>query len=196
MPDKQNLPVEALSQQELDDKAQKLMADKDAESRTRVITGVMDKVLTVVLLIWAVFQVYANMTGKLGAVKLRAAHVMFLLPLCFLLYPTYKKERRRRAWPPLWDWALMAAAVACFGYIFVRYETVARTGSIGQTEIFVGVVCLILAFEAARRASGNLAILALIFLSYFAVWGRYVPGTFGTSAFWYCRIAAISPLAA
>ena len=50
------------------------------------------------------------------------------------------------------------------------------------------MVCLIVAFEAARRASGNLAIIALIFLSYFAVWGRYIPGTFGTSAFTLKRV--------
>lgn len=54
--------------------------------------------------------------------------------------------------------------------------------------MWVGVVCLVVAFEAARRASGNLAIIALIFLSYFAVWGRYIPGTFGTSAFTLKRV--------
>ena len=81
MPDTQKQPETSLSQQALDDRAQRLMEDKDAESRTRVLTGMMDKVLTVVLLGWAVFQIDANMTGKLGAVRLRAAHVMFLLPL-------------------------------------------------------------------------------------------------------------------
>ena len=44
-------------------------------------------------------------------------------------------------------------------------------------------MCLVLSFEAARRTSGNLAVIALVFLSYFAVWGRYVPGVFGTAAF-------------
>ena len=50
------------------------------------------------------------------------------------------------------------------------------------------MVCLLIVFEAARRASGNLAIIALIFLSYFAVWGRYVPGMFGTSTFTLKRV--------
>lgn len=187
MPDTKSGP-QAASNAELDAKAQKLMEDKDAESRTRVFTGAMAKVLAVVLLVWAVFQVWANMFGTLGAVKLRAAHVMFLLPLCFALYPTYKKERRRRAWPAVWDFALMAATVASFGYLFVRYEAIARTGRLGNVEIFAGIVCLLVTFEAARRASGNLAVIALVFLSYFAVWGRYVPGIFGTSAFTVKRV--------
>lgn len=30
------------------------------------------------------------MFGTLGAVKLRTAHIMFLLPLAFTLYPAFK----------------------------------------------------------------------------------------------------------
>jgi len=181
-------PEKIVSQTELDDKAQKLVEEKDADSRLRVYVGLMEKALTAVLLIWAVFQVWANMFGTLGAVKLRTAHIMFLLPLAFTLYPTFKKERRRRRLMPVWDIALIAAAILSYGYLFMRYDAIARTGRLNSTDVWVGVVCLVVAFEAARRASGNLAIIALIFLSYFAVWGRYIPGTFGTSAFTLKRV--------
>ena len=89
---------------------------------------------------------------------------------------------------PVWDIALIAAAILSYGYLFMRYDAIARTGRLNSTDVWVGVVCLVVAFEAARRASGNLAIIALIFLSYFAVWGRYIPGTFGTSAFTLKRV--------
>ena len=62
-------PEKIVSQTELDDKAQKLVEEKDADSRLRVYVGPMEKALTAVLLIWAVFQVWANMFGTLGAVK-------------------------------------------------------------------------------------------------------------------------------
>lgn len=172
----------------LDKKAQQLMEDRDAESRTRVFEGTLNKVFTVVLVIWAIFQVWANTFGTLGAVKLRTAHIMFLLPLALMLYPTYKKERRRRRMIPAWDVLLIAVAIASFGYILWRYDALAKTGRLNDTDVLVGVVCLLIVFEAARRASGNLAIIALIFLSYFAVWGRYVPGMFGTSAFTLKRV--------
>ena len=89
---------------------------------------------------------------------------------------------------PVWDIALIAAAILSYGYLFMRYDAIAKTGRLNSTDVWVGVVCLVVAFEAARRASGNLAIIALIFLSYFAVWGRYIPGTFGTSAFTLKRV--------
>ena len=95
---------------ELHAKAQKLMEDKDAESRTRILVGPIESILTAVLIIWALFQLWANTFGTLGAVRLRTAHIMFLLPLAFMLFPTYKKERRRRSMIPLWDMALIAAA--------------------------------------------------------------------------------------
>ena len=169
--------------QELEEKAQHLMEETDSDSRTRTYVGVMDGILTAVLVCFAIFQVWANLTGTLGAVKLRAAHVMVLLPLAFLLYPTYRKERRTRSWMPAWDVLLSAAAIFCFAYILRRYDSLARTGRLNSTDVWVGIVCLVLSFEAARRTSGNLAVIALVFLSYFAVWGRYVPGVFGTAAF-------------
>ena len=169
--------------QELEEKAQHLMEETDSDSRTRTYVGVMDGILTAVLVCFAIFQVWANLTGTLGAVKLRAAHVMVLLPLAFLLYPTYRKERRKRRWVPAWDVLLCAAAIFCFAYILRRYDSLARTGRLNSTDVWVGIVCLVLSFEAARRTSGNLAVIALVFLSYFAVWGRYVPGVFGTAAF-------------
>ena len=169
--------------QELEEKAQHLMEETDSDSRTRTYVGVMDGILTAVLVCFAIFQVWANLTGTLGAVKLRAAHVMVLLPLAFLLYPTYRKERRTRRWVPAWDVLLSAAAIFCFAYILRRYDGLARTGRLNSTDVWVGIVCLVLSFEAARRTSGNLAVIALVFLSYFAVWGRYVPGVFGTAAF-------------
>lgn len=176
------------TQDELDKRTQRLMEDKDAESRTRVLEGTLNKVFTAVLVIWAVFQVWANTFGTLGAVKLRTAHILFLLPLSLMLYPTHKKERRRRRSIPWWDAVLIAAAVASFGYILWRYDALAKTGRLNDTDVLVGVICLLVVFEAARRASGNLALIALIFLSYFAVWGRYIPGMFGTSAFTLKRV--------
>ena len=169
--------------QELDQKAQELMEKKDSDNRLRTYSGWMSAILTILLVLFAVFQLWANLTGTLGAVKLRAAHIMILLPLAFLLYPTWKGEHRSRRFPPLWDVVLALASVFCFAYLLSRFDALARTGRLNDTDVKVGIVCLVLCFEAARRTSGNLAVIALVFLSYFAVWGRYLPGTFGTAAF-------------
>ena len=176
------------TQQELDERAQRLIEEKDSESRTRIFVGSLDKLFSVLLVVWAVFQIWVNTVGTMGAVKLRMAHIMFIVPLAFMLYPTYKKERRRRKALPIWDWALVAATVGSIGYMFWRHDAFAKTGRLNDTDIIVGVIVLLLAFEAARRASRNLAIIALVFFSYYALWGRWVPGVFGTSAFTLKRV--------
>lgn len=155
----------------------------DSSLRHRVYEGSMAFVLSAVLVGFTVFQLWANGTGALGTLKLRAAHIMFLLPLAFMIYPTCRKEAKRRKSMPVWDVVLCMAAVFCFAYLLARYDTLAKTGRINDTDVWVGVACLALCFEAARRTSRGLAVIALVFLAYFAVFGRYIPGVFGTASF-------------
>ena len=103
---------------QLDQRALSLMEEADSDSRTRVYSGVADKLLSVLLVGFALFQLWANLTGTLGAVKLRTAHILILLPLAFLLYPTYRSERRKRRMPPVWDLLLCAAAVSLIVFLF------------------------------------------------------------------------------
>ena len=158
------------------------------EGRTRRYTGALGAWLPWMLAAWAVFQLWAAGTGALGAVKLRTVHVTALLPFAFLLYPARKAEpRERRGVPPV-DAVLCMLSLLALGYMLLRQDALARTGRLGEMDVWVGALCLLLAFEAARRASGPLAAIALLFFSYFAWWGQYVPGAFGTAAFSWKRV--------
>lgn len=141
----------ATERDQVDQKAMELMEEADSHSRTRVYSGWMNMVVSVILVGFALFQLWANLTGTLGAVKLRAEHIMLLLPLAFMLYPTYRKERRKRRMMPVWDILLCVTAVACFAYILSRYDALTKTGRLNDTDVWVGIVCLAVSFEAARR---------------------------------------------
>lgn len=168
---------------ELEAKAQKLLEEKESESRTRVYTGPMETVITVLLCLWAVFQLCFTTFLPMSAVDLRAFHCIFLLCFTFLLYPTYKKERRTRKLPPVWDVLLVLLTIGTFGYLILNYTRIAQTGGrIDQFELILAAIGLLLVFEAARRASGNLAILALIFLAY-NWFGKFLPGKLGHNGF-------------
>ena len=175
-------------QDAMDEKVQRLVEEKEEESAVRQLTGRLSVVFSAALIAFALFEIWANTVAALGAMKLRMAHILFLLPLTLMLYPAHKRESRRRSSLPVWDLALIACAGACLAYMLWRYDALARNGRLSDTDVFVGAALLLLAFEAARRASRNLAIVALVFFSYFALWGRFVPGTFGTSAFTLKRV--------
>ncbi len=174
--------------QELEEKAQKLLEEKEAESRTRTYTGPMGAAVTVLLCLWTVFQLYYSTIGLISAVNLRAIHCIFLLAFTFLLYPTYKKERRVRRLPPVWDMVLIALSAASFGYLILNYTRIAQNGGrVTNLELVIAGMALALAFEAARRASGNLAILAAIFLAY-NWFGKFIPGKLGHNGFTLKRV--------
>lgn len=169
-------------------KAQQLLEEKEAESRTRTYTGASGTALTILLCLWAVFQLYYTTVGVISAIDLRAFHCIFLLSFTFLLYPTYKKERRIRKLPPVWDFLLIALTILTFGYLILNYTRIAQSGGrLTDLEMVIAGVALLLAFEAARRASGNLAVLALIFLAY-NWFGKYIPGRLGHNGFTLKRV--------
>ena len=167
----------------LDAKAQQLLEEKEAEARMRTYTGPMAKILVLLLCVWTIFQLYFTTLGAISTINLRAIHCIFLLLFTFLLFPTYKKEKRVRSLPPLWDILLIILGTGSFGYLILNYDRISISGGrIDDFEVAIGGVALLIVFEAARRASGNLAILALIFFAY-NWFGEYLPGYFGHNGF-------------
>ncbi|WMJ83445.1 TRAP transporter permease [Oscillospiraceae bacterium LTW-04] len=185
----ENNPLLSASEQNaLELKAQQLLEEKDSEARIRTYTGPFAKVVTGLLLCWAVFQLYYNTIGAMSAINLRAFHCIFLLCFTFLLYPAYKREKRTRALPPVWDVALIALSIFAFGYLILNYTRFAATGGRGtRADLIVAGLALLVVFEAARRASGNLAFLALAFLAYNFL-GQYIPGRLGHNGFTLKRV--------
>ena len=179
---------EAQLQKELDKKAQELLEEKEADSRMRTYIGPMSKILVVLLCIWTVFQLYFTTLGAISAINLRAFHCIFLLLFTFLLFPTYKKEKRVRKLPPVWDILLILLGTGSFGYLIMNFTRIAQTGGrVDSFEVGIAAVALLVVFEAARRASGNLALLALIFLGY-NWFGAFLPGLLGHNGFTLKRV--------
>lgn len=173
---------------ELDRKAQQMLEDKDADARMRTYDGFLGKALIALLCVWTVFQLYFTTIGAISAINLRAIHCMFLLLFTFLLFPTYKKERRRRKIPPVWDIFFIIGSLGSFGYLILNYTRIAMSGGrISDTEVVIALVAVVCVFEAARRASGNLAILAAVFLAY-NWFGAYLPGYLGHNGFTLKRV--------
>ena len=179
---------EAQLQKELDQKARELLEEKEADSRMRTYIGPMSKILVVLLCVWTVFQLYFTTLGAISAINLRAFHCIFLLLFTFLLFPTYKKEKRVRNLPTVWDMLLILLGTGSFGYLIMNFTRIAQTGGrVDSFEVGIAAVALLVVFEAARRASGNLALLALIFLGY-NWFGAFLPGLLGHNGFTLKRV--------
>ena len=148
----------------------------------------MAKIISVIAIIWSIFQLYVSSVGVLDAIKLRTWHILFLITMVFLLYPATKKEKRSRKFVPLYDLVFIALGIGSFGYLLLNYNTVVmRGGYLIPQDYVVATIAIIVVFEAARRVVGNLAILALIFLLYNFL-GPFIPGVFGHTGFSWKRV--------
>lgn len=171
------------SHEELQDKAQALLEEVDTESRFRKYSGPWEKVIVVFSILWVVFQLYYTTIGTMEAITLRAYHVLFLMLYCFMIYPAYKKENRKRKLPSVLDFICMAVAIVVFGYLILNYSRISLSGGhLSNFEIYLSVAAVILTFLAGKRAAGGLFWLALIFLAYNFL-GRIIPGTLGHGGF-------------
>ena len=155
----------------------------------RTYTGKTKTAITVLMVLWVVFQLWFTTFGIIPAVNLRAIHCMFLLMFTFLLYPAARKGKNETlSHPRITDMILIAVALCAFGYMVLKYTDVARSGGrIDTFQMCVAAVGIIMVFEAGRRVSRNLAVLAAIFLAYNFL-GKYIPGYLGHNGFTLKRI--------
>ena len=67
----------------MDEKAQQLLEETDADARMRDYKGPWEKIIVALLVAWAGFQLYFSTIGIISAMNLRAFHCMFLLIFTF-----------------------------------------------------------------------------------------------------------------
>ena len=124
-------------------------------------------------ILFSVFQLVSSAFSPLSSTVVRALHVGFLLLLTFLLYPLRGGQGRT---------SIVTKAVGFGALLLATYhwiyeaELVARAGELTDTDMAVGVVTIVLVFEAARRIMGMaLPLICLMFLGY-ALFGEHLPG--------------------
>lgn len=155
----------------------------DPTSKFYEYSGFMAKVVTLIAVVWALFQLYYSSYGIMTAIQLRAWYLGFLTVLIFMLFPASKNSKRIRKMPGLWDIFCIIAAILSIGYFITNYYVyiVDRGGLHIPLDYWFGALGILVIFEASRRAAGNaLTILAAIFLLY-NFFGSYLTGVFGHS---------------
>lgn len=164
----------AVNAQEVDD----LLRKYDKGSNFRVLTGLPDKLICLLLLCFSLFQLYAAIRGGFDAMILRSIHLAFGLSAVFLLYPISKKCDKTKL--HFYDVILAVTVAACCLYVVVFYkDIVARAGKVTQLDVVIGFIVIVLVMEAARRVIGlPMVVISGLFIAY-ALLGRSIPGPLG-----------------
>lgn len=155
--------------------AEEVMQKFDKESDKRDPVGIWHYIICAVCILFSCFQLYTAIFGVLDAHLQRTIHLCFGLVLIYLLYPARKSWSREKMNPL--DAILAALSVVATMYLVINYkELVTRAGMNTPTDIAIGVIGVLLVFEATRRTVGwPMLTVALVFLAY-AFLGPYMPG--------------------
>lgn len=130
---------------------------------------------------FCLFQLVMSSFHPLSSQVIRAFHVGFLLLLIYLIYPASSQEGRR-AGPVSWLLAWVGFGLSFYHWIYEADLTV-RAGELIAADWVVGIITIVLVFEAARRVMGlGLPIICAIFLAY-ATFGEYLPGALAHRGF-------------
>ena len=152
------------------------------DSGRRNLSGWQYWLIAAIALSASIFHLYTAAFGLRAAMYQRSIHWMFMGSLIFLIYPVSKSRPRDRIDP--WDWVLAAMlAGGCLNIIFNWPEIATREGIPTTSDIYLGIMMVLLVIEAGRRAMGwPLPIVAIVAIIY-ALFGPYFPGMLAHGGF-------------
>jgi TRAP transporter 4TM/12TM fusion protein len=164
------------------------MAQYDPESRFRNLSGYIALFVSIVAIIFSLFQLNTAFRGVLLPQIQRPTHLAFAMFLMFLLYPASQKNKSNTI--PWYDYIFALFSVIIWLYLVKEYKLIMtwRAGAPNTLDLILGAAAIILVLESTRRVVGfaitSVAIIALLY-SYF---GPYIPGIFGHRGFTIERI--------
>ncbi len=136
-----------------------------------------------VAIVFSTFQIVTAAFSPLSSSIVRAVHVGFLLVLVFVLHPPL----RQRAL----GWLVAGAAFVAGLYHWVfEADLVLRAGEMTHADMVVGILTIVLVFEAARRVMGlALPLICLTFLLY-GLFGEHLPGALAHRGYGFDQIVS------
>jgi len=160
------------------------MTDKTMTSGSIVFTKLSDFMASprgiaifLIGVIMSLFHLYTSDFGLYPAMVQRNVHLSLGMAIVFLIKPS---SRKKGLWPNLFDFLLIAGAMAaCWHIIFTFRDVVMRGGDPTNADLILGGMLILLVMEGTRRVLGwPLPIIAVIAILY-SLLGGYIPGTWG-----------------
>jgi len=126
-----------------------------------------------IAVVFSCFQIWTAAYSPLSSQVVRCVHVGFVMLMIFALYSGGGRANRALGW-----------GLGTLGFVLSLYHWVyesdltARAGQMTDADMMVGIITIVLVFEATRRMMGwALPIICGLFLAY-GLFGQYMPGPF------------------
>ena len=156
------------------------MTEKNQSERVNPLIKFSKGVIFIVGVGISLFHLYTGSFGVVEAYLQRNIHLMALMTLAFLTFPTNKNWSAGRN--ALFDIPLASLCLIIGVYLLIHHDRIVGRewyyGPITSTDITFGILLMLITLEAARRVVGPaLPIIAVCFIFY-CLFGNYFPYPF------------------
>lgn len=133
----------------------KIMAEFDKESNTRIFKGAFSVIIKVAMVLFSLYVMFDGWTGTMEERQKMSLFIGIIVFIAFIIYPIRKKEVKRPNHVPFYDWIFaVLGAGSFFYYTFNCQAIVDRASRINEVDIAVAIIGTLLLFEACRRVVG------------------------------------------
>ncbi len=151
---------------------------KEETGDIRTLNKYEKKLITIIAVTWALFQLSLASWLILDSIKVRAIHLSFAMSMLFLTVPLSRKEGRFKFFSKkdgihFTDYGAAIIGVILALYIMFDWEGLAvRMGALNGRDLFMGSFLVLFLLEATRRIIGPaLPVIALLFTT----WAFFAP---------------------
>ncbi len=159
----------------------------------RVLTGWVKHGLVTCGAAAALFHLYTSGYGSLEPRTQRGLHLLFLLPMVFLLYPAREKSPKDR--PSVLDW--IAACISFLGPLYTVWNSdhlnnrMVGFDDVSTVEAILGAAMVVLVVEAVRRALSRWMALTIAVTIFYLVTAPYWPGILRFKGYTFSRMVEV-----
>jgi len=163
---------EAVVTEEALREAEKYIEEEEGPSRR--LTGKMDVFITVVAVVMSLFHLYAaSPFGVIMTQVLRGIHVMLVLFLSFLVFPSFKRFKNRIIW---YDFVLALLGIVVVVYMLIDFDQfIYRSVIPNFWDKLFGIILILLILEASRRTTGLIMVGVVVAFLVYAFYGHLLP---------------------
>ena len=145
---------------------------RQEEGDSHEFKGTFAIFLTLAAVVMSIFHLYAAYS-IVPTIALRVLHVGIVLFLVFLSFPAFARFKNRVM---LWDVVFALLAIACSIYILIGGDDLSdRNTAPTSTDVWFGVVFILLIIEALRRTNGMILVGVTSAFLLYALFGNYLP---------------------
>jgi TRAP transporter 4TM/12TM fusion protein len=163
---------EAVVTEEALREAEKYIEEEEGPSRR--LTGKMDVFITVLAVVMSLFHLYAaSPFGVIMTQVLRGIHVMLVLFLSFLVFPSFKRFKNRIIW---YDFVLALLGIVVVVYMLIDFDQfIYRSVIPNFWDKLFGIILILLILEASRRTTGLIMVGVVLAFLVYAFYGHLLP---------------------